>query len=423
MNTVTGEGPVLGASRGTLYAPMLGKQSCLRLARNAFDALGGVLVLAACLSALYYWDPTRALFKRLVAADETLYETVDPQFRDQDSMALVHVRDVGSLAEIRRQVIEVIWGETGLPVQELPDQVVRDVDKRRDAEVKCPSGQFEPLLKKLRCEVGNYAGWDNLAGVDDLRVSIRSDAVGSTYDSSIAYFRPRNANGTLVIYQHGYAGTYHAQHRNLERLVAAGFTVAATNLASYGDNNCPEKNQEPWCLVSSGTFVVPFPLRVHFTPLVRTINFALREGVIRDVAVIGFSGGAWIAAVMAAVDARITRSYPVAGVMPAYLRRSKEWAPLQNYPSLSRAASLLDLFVLGGGGPGRRQIQIFNRYDRCCYNGTRPLLYEKAVEKAVRESGGGGFDVVIDETHARHKISRWAFACILEDLKQPRGSQ
>ncbi|MCG8512002.1 MAG: hypothetical protein MI741_22535, partial [Rhodospirillales bacterium] len=177
--------------------------------------------------------------------------------------------------------------------------------------------------------------------------------------------------------------------------------------------------QSLWCEVAAGVFSVPYPLRVFFSPLAEAINFALREGHVRHVSMVGFSGGAWITSVMAAVDPRIARSYPVAGVMPFYLRRDKEWPPNQVYPPLMEAAGMLDLFVLGASGVGRRQVQFFNRYDRCCYSGLRPLLYEEAVQAAVRQSGGGVFDVVIDETHARHKVSRWAFERIVTDLQQP----
>lgn len=402
---------------------MVGNPARKMLVRKALDALGGALVFAACASALYYWDPSRALLKRMTAGDRNLYEVVDPRLREQDPAALIHVRDAGSLLQTRQKAIEAVWGEGGLPVGVFPDQVIRDVDKRPPAEVECPSGPYEELLRKLDCEAGNYRGWTNLAGIDDLRVSIGSPSVPSVYVASVAYFRPLRPNGTLVVYQNGYASTYHAQYRYLERLVAAGFTVAAANLANYGDNNCPKPEQQPWCAVSAGAFDVPLPLRVHFTPLVSAVNFAFREGSVREVAMVGFSGGAWIAAVMAALDPRIRTSYPVAGVMPAYLRRAKENPPHQDFSQLVKAAGMLDLFVLGATGPGRRQVQFFNRYDRCCYNGVRPLLYVDAVRKAVRDSGGGAFDVKIDESHARHKVSRWTFEHIVADLDRAEGAR
>jgi len=390
-----------------------------RLARQALDGLGCVLVAAACVAVLYYWDPTRVWFKRIMATDGTQHEAADSRFRDWDATAFIRVRDAATLADTRRRLVRVIWGEDGLPADALPDGIARDVDKGGDGPSACPSGPREYVMKTLGCEAAGYAGWDNLAGIDDLRVTVRSPSMATAYTASLARFRPLRANGTLIVYQHGYAGTYHAQHRHLARLVAAGFTVLAANLADYGDNLCPDRAHEPWCIVTYGTFDVPLPLRVHFDPLVKAINLALGDGDVRDVAMIGFSAGAWITAVLAAVDTRIRSSYPIAGVMPRPLRLGRESPPLQEYPPLTEVAGMLDLFVLGAAGPGRRQIQFFNRYDRCCYNGTRSRLYENAVGEAIRDAGGGAFGVAIDETHARHKISRWTFARILEDLGAP----
>lgn len=390
-----------------------------RLARPALDVLGAVLIAAACVAVLYYWDPTRVWFKRIMATDGAMHETVDSRFRDWNAAAFIHVRDAATLADTRRRLIRVIWGDGGLPAAALPDGIVRDVDKSGPGGIECPSGPREYVMKTLACEAGDYAGWDNLAGIDDLRVTVRSPSTATAYTASVARFRPLQGNGTLIVYQHGYAGTYHAQHRHLARLVAAGFTVLAANLADYGDNLCRDRAHEPWCIVTYGTFDVPFPLRVHFDPLVKAINLALGDGDLRDVAMVGFSAGAWITAVLAAVDTRIRASYPVAGVMPRFLRIGNESPPLQDYPPLTEVAGMLDLFVLGAVGPGRRQLQFFNRHDRCCYNGTRSRLYETAVREAVGQAGGGAFGVVIDETHARHKISRWTFDRILGDLGAP----
>lgn len=381
--------------------------------RNALDSLGIAFTLAAGVFALYYWDPSRAAFKRLVESDVYRYDAVEPRILAEDPASYLHIGDAGEAKRLRERIIEVIWGDEGIP-RSLPDTFVRDLDKNPDPPRECLERQSDQMMLRLRCEVGKYRSWKNLAGIDELRT-----AFGTDYSVSLGYFRPRQANGILVIYQHGFAGTYHAQGRYIESLVAAGFTVAAGNMDRYGDNVCGTSEALRWCAPSAGKFIVPFPLRIYFSPLAKTINFALREGTIRHVAMIGFSGGAWIASVMAAADPRIERSYPVAGVMPFYMRREKEWPPNQVYPPLMEVADMLDLFVLGASGAGRRQIQFFNRYDRCCYSGPRPLVYEEAVRTAVRQIGAGTFDVVIDETHARHKVSRQTFERIVEDLKLP----
>ena len=133
---------------------------------------------------------------------------------------------------------------------------------------------------------------------------------------------------------------------------------------------------------------------------------------------VGFSAGAWVTVLAAAVDPRIRRSYPVAGVLPVYLRRDRETAPPQLDPTLLETVGYPDLFVLGAAGPDRAQVQIFNRFDRCCFAGTRGKLFESAIQEAISEIGAGRFMVLIDETHARHKISDFAIRVILSDMER-----
>lgn len=377
--------------------------------RACLDLLGILLVIAACLSVLYYWDPTRVMYKRFRMDDPYRYDKIDPRLRAQDVAALIHVHTAADAAAIRDRLTRAIWGSEGLPRRTLPDRVVRDILKLREPGADC-GGWFEPKTRrKLRCELDRYRGWKNLEGLDELHV-----AVGPVYSATIAYFRPVDPNGTLVLYHHGYAGTFHDQHRNLERLVDAGYTVAAFNLLGYGDNSCP--GSSVWCDVAWGKFGVPLPMRLHFTPPVATINYAQANEGIARVAMIGLSTGAWVTTVLSAVDQRIARSYAVAGVIPIYLHRRNEWPPGHRYPPLVAAATMLDLFVLGATPAGRQQWQIYNRYDRCCYDGIRSDLFADTATKAAENVGGGRFRVLIDETHARHKISRWTMKRILRDL-------
>lgn len=371
--------------------------------------LGLLLVVSACLTVLYYWDPTRAYYKRFRMADPYRYEEIDPRLRAQDAAALVNVGTAASAKEIRQNLSLVIWGSTGRPLGLLPDVIVHDILKLNGPNADCGNLSDPKTRRKLRCELGIYRGWENLEGLDELHVSI-----GPEYAATIAYFRPIDANGTLVLYHHGYAGTFHDQHKNLERLVAAGYTVAAFNLLGYGDNSC--RGTSIWCDVAWGKFKVRLPMRLHFSPPVATINYALKFGGVDRVAMIGLSTGAWVTTVLSAVEPRITRSYSVAGVIPVYLRRGNEWPIGHQYPPLVKTATMLDLFILGASPADRRQWQIYNRYDRCCYDGIRSRLFDNVVAEAVRAIGGGRFDVFVDETHARHKISRWAIGLILRDL-------
>lgn len=380
-------------------------------ARLSLDAFGFMLVISAFLSVLYYWDPTRTYFKRFRMDDPYRYEEIDHRLQVQDPADLVNVRSGASAKVIRENLTRVIWGSKDLRNGLLPDVIVRNILDQTDLNADCENLGDPKTRRKLRCELDIYRGWKNLESLDELHVSFSSE-----YSATIAYFRPLNPNGTLVLYHHGYAGTFHDQHRILERLVAEGYTVAAFNLVGYGDNSCTRDSA--WCDVSWGKFKIQLPMRLHFSPPVATINYAQKHGGISTVAMIGFSAGAWVTTVLSSVEPRIARSYSVAGIVPVYVRRGNEWPKGQRYAPLVNAATVLDLFILSASPAGRKQWQIYNRYDRCCYNGIRSRLYGNIVAEAVRNIDGGQFVVLIDETHARHKISRWAFQLILRDLEK-----
>lgn len=238
----------------------------------------------------------------------------------------------------------------------------------------------------MKCQLDRYSDWEALAGIDELQVEI-----SPVYIASVAYFRPKSHNGTLVVFQNGYASNYHHQFRHIEKLIGEGCTVSALNHPGYGDNFCQVNTErDKWCRVGWGRYEVPLRMHVHFSPVVVAINHGLKEGRFNHVAMIGFSAGGWLTSVMAAIDHRLELSIPVAGFMPPYLQREGEQPPNQTYKQLFEAASMQDQFVMGAVGKNRRQVQMFNKYDRCCYIGERATLYENGIKDAVH-AGGGGF--------------------------------
>ena len=166
------------------------------------------------------------------------------------------------------------------------------------------------------------------------------------------------------------------------------------------------------------------PLRLFLEPILRGLNEVERAVRYELVGMLGLSGGGWVTTIYAALDPRIVRSYPVAGSLPFFLweqhpishRHEDEGDYEQRDVRLFRIASHLDLYVMGAAGPGRRQMQILNRYDPCCFFGTRARAYESLVAEAVRSIGDGGdYSLVIDQTHEQHAISAQSLDLILED--------
>ena len=356
--------------------------------------LYGVIALSALAAGIdfliHHYDPTRVLYKRFKAADRYVYDEIDPRFRQTDPNALIAIQTPADLAGARARLTKAVWGGGGFPATSLPSTIETGIDL--------------PVLGAL----------PNLAKIDRLTVDMGNGVRSFLYRLQPAA-RRRNR---LVIYHHGFAGTVRDVPDTLGAFLEQGYAVLAINLMAYGGNSAyfGAADGKQYNL-HFDLEKIENPLRYQFEPVAAGINYMARNFAYRSVDMVGFSAGGFVAAVAAALDLRIRRSYPVAGVYPVYLRSGQDIQKgmASYYPPMLAAVSYLDMFVLGASGAGRRQMQIFNRYDRCCYNNTKATLYAPAV--AGRAAAlGGDFAVLIDETHADHKISRFALKAILADM-------
>ncbi len=371
------------------------------------------LILAGLYGAgyvFYYWDPTRVIWKRWLEKDPYRYEKINPKYLKTNPADLITIRSPEDAKRVRAALIGAVFGPGGLPATKAPAKVDKNLVLDENLVSEKDAGPF-------------YAGIDNLAGVD--RVFVKIDG---SYLSRILHFRPKKGNGRLVLFQNGFGGTgtFNDRKERIEELVDEGYAVMALNLPSLGGNRIGERYlpRYGWYLINSWRLLdlVDYPMRYWFTPVVVALNYGLGQMGYKSADMIGFSMGGWVTMVAAALDTRIRRSYPVAGGYPLYLRsgnEAKESPRPHYYAPMIRAANYLEMFVLATVGKPRRQLQVFNRFDRCCYSNTKGKLYEKAVKDVVRLAGGGRFDVLIDETHARHKISDFAMETILKDMSGP----
>src|SRR5262245_4090580 len=148
---------------------------------------------------------------------------------------------------------------------------------------------------------------------------------------------------------------------------------------------------------------------------------------------IGLSGGGWTTTVYAAIDPTIRLSLPVAGTIPLWLRSGGSVGDTeQTLSSFYQIAGYPDLYVLGSYGTGRKQVQILNRRDDCCF-GERQHQGKASYDDAVREYErqvrlalvklGGAFRLEIDEAAPSHMISWNALVnTILAELNGARPS-
>ncbi len=369
---------------------------------------------------IYYWDPSRIIVKKMTSPDQYRYEEINPKYLETDPKKLINFSDQSDLVEKRKALKKVIFG-SALEFSLSGIKVVKDVQNNPS---DCKAVR---RYQNINCKAVDYKTWKNLAGIDQLQIPIIEDMKAKYKDEErllnhttyITFFRAAKKTNRLVIYHHGLAGVYHDQFRHLEALIGQEYDVLAFNSFGYGLNKRPG-NYLPGDLPAT-----PDPFHVFFKPVDLALTYALKQRPYKSVDMIGLSAGGWAVSVVAAYDTRIRSSYPVSGVFPVYLREKKERPAPQLYPPLLKAATYPEMFVLGSSGKGRRQMQIFNRYDRCCYRNLKGKLYEKAVKEALSSLGEtpDSFTVLIDETHARHKISAFGMKAILADMERLNQSE
>ena len=78
---------------------------------------------------------------------------------------------------------------------------------------------------------------------------------------------------------------------------------------------------------------------------------------------------------------------------------------LPGAPHFYRIANYLELYVLGSTGDRRKQLQIINLFDDCCFSGGKTTTYGEKVSSIVQNLGPGEYELYFDRSHDRHKIS------------------
>ena len=359
-----------------------------------------ISALYTLIAFLIYWDPTRTIWARFKADSPYTFEKINPALEQQDPLNLISITSPKMLSEKRASLQKLIWGKPKIPLTSYPSRV------QKNFHLTPVNPEFRPQSKDKRSfvtlfdTIEHYKEIPNIRRIDRLTSQNKDE-----WKAFSAIFYPKISTNRLVIYQNGFASTYHNQWRLIADMIGRGFTVIAHNFRWYGAN--------------FGTFnlkQLAYPIRGFVDPVVISINYALKDKTFKSIDMIGLSAGAWITTLIAAIDQRISRSYPVSGVYPMYLREGNEFPNPYTNGIIIENINYLDLFILGSTGQKRGQLQIFNQFDKCCFRNIKGQLYEKAISKSVRSIGPGRFKVLIDKTHARHKISRFAFNHILEDI-------
>ena len=321
----------------------------------------------------------------------------------------VRISTPADLEATRTNLIYYIWGEEGWPSDRMPDVV------ERNASVSYYDSLFN--------EAGNLGRIDRYLVIMDYGVM-----------SIVHHFHPLRNNNKLFIYHSGHDPGFLSEDVYLNNagllpgfviptLVREGYSVLAFSMVAYDGYSFPV-GPIPGVgsiILSSHQMIFSYldrPFRFFLEPIVRCLDYVDAHYHYDQIDMIGLSGGGWTTTVYAALDPRIKRSFPVAGSVPNYLRIGLEGLgdEEQDDPGFYSIANYCELYVMGSYGANRSQTQILNRYDPCCFYGTRHTNWVDSVEQAVSKLGLGKYEFHLDETHSEHKISPFALSIVLDSI-------
>ena len=320
----------------------------------------------------------------------------DPHFENIPSF--IHVNTSDDVSKLRSELINYIWKEPSLDYSKLPTYIERDIIDQ------------------------NYDDLENLKQIDKFSISMEYDI------NSISYlFLAENSNNNLIIYHQGHRGDFHNGKNTIEFFLKNGYSVLAFSMPLLGMNNQPIVDTEFGTikLISHNHFKFLeskefSPLKFYFEPIVSSLNYIEKNFNFENFYMVGISGGGWTSTIYSALDERILHSFSIAGSIPIPLRiNENDFGDYeQTLPDFYKIGNYLDLYLLASFGEGRKHIQIFNKYDPCCFSGDPRGIFDNDIQSILEELNSGHYEIYVDETHFEHKISEYSLSLIQSEIKQ-----
>jgi hypothetical protein len=357
--------------------------------------------------------PVAPVNTEIAAAHSAAYKTLPQVVVGVDVEDLMKIHTAADADALRPQLVAQVWKDTGVLPTGLPTV-------RRDVGVPTELPAFTGVRRYDRLEVAMPFG----------------------YVATVFVLEPAKSDHRRVAFYHnGHGEPLDTMQRVAQGLLDHGYTVLLFAMPFYHWN--PKTLQDP---ADPSVMQQPShndlpqwesaaysPLALFLEPLAVAMNHVQATYRPSSVQMVGLSGGGWATTIYPALDPRITRSYPTAGSLPFFVRPGSpkpsptrgDWEQRQDMqPGFYGLADFPDIYALAATGPHRRQLQILNRFDECCFNGVGHRSYEAAVRQriavigtdAVSNESNGHWELLEDATHGEHTISPYALSVILWDL-------
>ena len=326
----------------------------------------------------------------------------------------IRIKKPGDVIKKRLEIIQAIWNDTRIPNRS--DVIVT-------SGIQSPLHPHEVVGRVDRIEIP-------VAGVDSIK--------------DLAYlFVPVKRIKRLIVFNPGHSYTLLDDDRHYSRIEAtitglleAGYDVLSVYMPHVTESAGPDFKFDHCKVINTDLGIHdPLPtygLRLFLDPTIVSLNYVLTKYKYKRVDMVGLSGGGWTTNLISAIDERIKYSFNVAGSIPLYYRKAGSIGDIEQFlPQLYRdIAGYPDLYVLGASGKGRKQVQILNRQDNCCFGqkqhdpasdyASDMHLFEQTVRDRLDSLGERDhYYLIIDETAPNHQISGYALKnVILPELKK-----
>jgi|LWDU01.1.fsa_nt_gi hypothetical protein len=303
--------------------------------------------------------------------------------------SLIHIQNPDDIVKLKNNLINFIWNGDGFPLSKLPSNIEIDISN------------------------SVYEKFTNLERIDEITIEMDFGV------NSISYlFIPESSNNKLIIYHQGHDGNFYNGQETIQFFLEKNYSVLAFSMPLLGMNNQPIidvsnigsiklTSHEHLRFLESSDFS---PIKFFVEPITVSLNYLEKNYNFLSYDMVGISGGGWTVTLYSALDDRISQTYSIAGSVPIYLRSIAEnrgdyeqWVP-----ELYQIANYLDLYIMSSYGDDRKFVQIFNKYDSCCFAGDLYKSYENNIKKSILKLEKGYFEIYLDDTHKTHKISNFA---------------
>ncbi len=327
----------------------------------------------------------------------TEYTEAPSEYDETDVAALISIDEPSDVFKLRKQLIYFLWGESGLPPS-LPADIEKNLK--------------DPRYQDIR----------SLERIDRITVAMEFGL-----ESVVYHFIPKRSKNKVILYHQGHDGDFIQSKEQIKRFIDKGYSVMAFCMPLLGLNNQPvvyfsrigqlkitSHDHMKFLKTKNG-----HPIKYFIEPVVIALNYLESDFDYSQISMVGISGGGWTTTLAAALDTRISYSFPVAGSYPLYLRSDspRDWGDYeQNSPELYKTVNYLELYIMGSHGKNRKQMQVINFYDPCCFAGNKWETYEDLVKSRVHQLGDGEFDIFLDDSHREHQISSMAIDRILDQI-------